>query len=161
MSEFLVARWLAYSATCAVRFLLVPVRLVTAAALSSSVAWVRFVNASYIPIRLLAPYLPWCDVCCRSRRLALASMKWSWKAVQYFFCCVLHSQQYSGYCTVSVTILYVMQTIWVYVTGLFAVVVKSEHSLSLLMRPLSVSSTLYREQSFSSFSYTSVAEMQV
>ena len=160
MSEFLVARWLAYSATCVVRLLLVPVRLITAA-LSFSVAWVRLVNASYIPIRLSAPYLPWFNVCCRSWRLALASMKWSWKAVQDFFCCVLHYQKYSGYCTVSATILYVMQTIWVYVTGLLAVVVKSEHSLSLLMRPLSGSSALYMEQSFSSFSYISVAEMQV
>ena len=54
MSESLVARWLAYLATWFVRFMLAPVRLVTAE-MYSYVSWERLSNESSIQIRLLAP----------------------------------------------------------------------------------------------------------
>ena len=80
IAESLVARWLAYLVTWVVRLMFVQVRLVTVA-LYSTVAWARFAKNSLMLTRLLSPYPPWSDVCCRYRRLAYASMKWAWKAV--------------------------------------------------------------------------------
>ena len=70
----LVERWLLYSYTWVIIFMLMIVRLVTAS-LYSNVACVRFSKASLIPTRLLAPYPPWRNVCCRFRSSAWYSIK--------------------------------------------------------------------------------------
>ena len=54
MSNTLVAMWLAYSPTWVVRFMLVPVMLVTAA-LPYSVAWSIVLIDSSVPLIWLAP----------------------------------------------------------------------------------------------------------
>ena len=90
MGKSLFSRWLVYYVTWFVTFMLVPVRLVTAALLSN-VACARFVKASLVPTRLLFPYITLCDVCCRSQRLAWDLMKWYWTDVQDLLSFVLHA----------------------------------------------------------------------